>query len=86
MIKVVRGCTRNHHLKPDFLLLFKYIYEIGGLGLLGKRRDKDLKLKCQPSIDKRELVEYVIDITAYFVPHYGLHVLGRRLTTLRIVK
>lgn len=32
MIRALRKCARGHHLKPDFLLLFKHTYKIGGLG------------------------------------------------------
>ena len=86
IIRALKRYARGHHLSPDFLLLFKYTYEIGSLGCLHKGRDKGLKLRRQLLILKEELVRYIVDVIAYSVPYYGLYVLGRRLTTLHIVE
>lgn len=86
IIRALRRCACRHHFKPNFLLFFKHNYEIGGFGWFSKRWNKDLKLRGQLLVCKKELVRDVIDITAYLVPYYGSNVLSRRLTTLRIVE
>lgn len=85
MIKTLRGCACCHYFKLDFLLLFKYTSYQVSVGWLGRGRDKDSKLRRQSWIYNEKLVEYVVNITAYLVPHYSLHILRRRLTILCIV-